>query len=458
MPDPYASIDELRADRERLVRELEQLHATFGSEPMTDLPARTRWNNYNEQIDAIDRAIGQATRRSERLVEIGNSGGAVAGSPFPAGPDGGQSRDRALRLIDREHGRDEGLSDRAAASLSGLLRDRDPQGDLARQLTAVGDPAYGRWFDKLLRHGSMAGAHLTSEEMTAREKVEAVERALGVSTGAGGGFLLPFELDPSINLTSSGVINPLRQISRVEQVSVNEWRGVTSAGGTASFDPEATEVSDDTPILAQPVVQLDKGQYFVPFSIELDQDSPSIRRELARVATDAKDTLEADAFLTGTGHANSQPSGVLASPSPATVSTTIAALATGLTAAIEAVPNRFRGGASWLLGLNSRNRISLLETTAGSRLFPSIDADRLLGRPVYEHSGIAGGTASGGTIAVVGDFGQFLIADRVGVTVDVIPHLFGNANRPTGQRGMFMYWRTGSTALIQGAFRQLKVT
>ena len=35
------------------------------------------------------------------------------------------------------------------------------------------------------------------------------------------------------------------------------------------------------------------------------------------------------------------------------------------------------------------------------------------------------------------DFENYVIADRLGMTVEFIPHLFGTANqRPTGQRGL----------------------
>lgn len=61
-------------------------------------------------------------------------------------------------------------------------------------------------------------------------------------------------------------------------------------------------------------------------------------------------------------------------------------------------------------------------------------------------------------IAIYGDFSKFLIADRLGGTVELIPHLFGATNRfPTGQRGAYYYWRTGSDVLVQNAFRYLEV-
>jgi HK97 family phage major capsid protein len=136
--------------------------------------------------------------------------------------------------------------------LSGLVRNSNPTGQLAQQLVATADPDYASWWAKTLRHGTLVGAHLTIDEIKARERVENIERAMSIGTTTAGGFLLPFTLDPTIQLTSNGAVNPIRQIARVERTTTNGWRGVTSAGGTASFDAEASEVSDDTPVLAHP--------------------------------------------------------------------------------------------------------------------------------------------------------------------------------------------------------------
>jgi HK97 family phage major capsid protein len=51
------------------------------------------------------------------------------------------------------------------------------------------------------------------------------------------------------------------------------------------------------------------------------------------------------------------------------------------------------------------------------------------------------------------DFSQFAIVDRVGTTIEVIPHLFGANQRPTGQRGFYMHFRVGTGVLVPDAFR-----
>jgi HK97 family phage major capsid protein len=59
---------------------------------------------------------------------------------------------------------------------------------------------------------------------------------------------------------------------------------------------------------------------------------------------------------------------------------------------------------------------------------------------------------------IYGDFSRYLIVDRVGLTVETIPHLFGASQRPTGQRGLYAYWRNGAKVLDANAFRGITGT
>ncbi|CNG99042.1 phage major capsid protein%2C HK97 [Mycobacterium tuberculosis] len=59
---------------------------------------------------------------------------------------------------------------------------------------------------------------------------------------------------------------------------------------------------------------------------------------------------------------------------------------------------------------------------------------------------------------IYGDFSNFVITDRLGMAVEFIPTLFGSNRRPTGQRGWFAYYRTGSDSVNDNAFRLLNVT
>jgi HK97 family phage major capsid protein len=82
----------------------------------------------------------------------------------------------------------------------------------------------------------------------------------------------------------------------------------------------------------------------------------------------------------------------------------------------------------------------------------------VLGIPKFEDSSMVGVVASGNTILTYGDFSHHRIFDRVGMNVEIIPHLFGSSNRyPTGTRGLYAYWRTTSLPTDTAAFRSLRV-
>ncbi len=84
----------------------------------------------------------------------------------------------------------------------------------------------------------------------------------------------------------------------------------------------------------------------------------------------------------------------------------------------------------------------------------------LLGRPVVESSSMDGTYGSGDNYnLVVGDFSNYVIYERIGMTVEYVPHLFATGNnRPSGQRGIYAYWRVGADSVNDNAFRILNVT
>ena len=80
----------------------------------------------------------------------------------------------------------------------------------------------------------------------------------------------------------------------------------------------------------------------------------------------------------------------------------------------------------------------------------------MLGWELHENSQLDGTIAAGTTndyVLLSGDFDQYIIADRIGTTVEFVQNLFGANQRPTGQRGFLMHWRTGADAVITDAFR-----
>ncbi|HMF61354.1 MAG TPA: phage major capsid protein [Vicinamibacterales bacterium] len=379
-------------------------------------------------VSSPEEAVRELHERSKRAIEI---------AVFP---DGRVRKEHAQEHIER------------------LLARDSADGELGRLILTTGKPGYRQAFVKYL-----GGVPLTGEE----------QRAFTLGST---GLPVPYTLDPTVLPVSNSVVNPLRAISSVEQiVGSNEWRGLTAAAITASRVSEATEATDNTPVLAQPTILASKVHAFVPFSIESGQDWSGMDSALATLIADSKDDEEATSFATGTGTPPA-PFGVL------TGATGTTAAATGLTVTAAnlyslegALAPRFRPRAQFVANRAIYNIIRALDTAGGAQMWlrigelmgnsPASDGGngntglRLLGYPVNELSTMSATVVNTTKIMLLGDFSYFKIIDRVGMTVELIPHLFGAANRyPTGQRGFYAYWRNGSKVIDPVAFRALTGT
>jgi HK97 family phage major capsid protein len=348
------------------------------------------------------------------------------------------------------------------------MLDKDPDGRFARYVLTTGSPAYKRAFPKVLAPGG--SAMLSREEQAAVYAAKHAERALSL-TGSAGGFAVPFELDPTIIPTSNLAVNPYRAIARVENITVDEWRGVSSAGVTAAYAAEATPASDNAPTLAQPTISTEKAQAFIPYSIEVGMDWPSLQAEMGRLLRDAKDELEAVKFTLGTG--TNEPQGVITGATTIVTASGTASFALADLDSLEAALGaRFRPNASMVLNRAIAQRIRRFDTAGGAGVWientrlgvspnevpsPGRYAAAINGYPAYESSAMDAVLTTGSEIAILGDFRYYLIADRIGLTIETIPHLFDTTNnRPTGQRGLYAYWRNGAGVLSPNAFRVLR--
>jgi HK97 family phage major capsid protein len=372
-------------------------------------------------------------------------------SPFePPERVGRELRTRALQAVDGE----KGLPDAARARVAALLERADTEdGQLARRILVTGHPDYRSAFGKMI-----VGRQLNAAEQAA------VERAMSL-TPAEGGVAVPFTLDPTVILTSDGSANPLRRISRVESIVTNEWRGVSTAGITAGYAAEAAEAGDNAPAFDDPppTVLAERAQAFVPFSIEIGQDWQRLSAEIPRLLQEAKDDLEAVKFILGAGAGANEPEGLVAGIGAGSVIETVGnnALADDDIYALDnALGPRFRTRAQWVGNKATYNVIRQLDTAGGSALWVQLGGGlppTLIGYPVNEASSVATNLAAASKILVLGDFRHYLIVDRVGMSVELIPHLFGANRRPTGQRGLYAIWRNGAKVLVDNAFRVLQV-
>lgn len=379
---------------------------------------------------------------------------------------GAEARDAALRVLD----------DRVAArhlrsdEKDEVERQIRTSTDIARRILVTENDAYREAWMKLVTQPN-AASFLSDEE---RQAVRAYNeyRAASEGTTTAGGFGIPVFIDPSIIMTAQGSGNPFLQLARQVDVNTNVWKGVSSAGVTWSFDTEASAVSDDMATLAQPIVSVFMARGFIPFSIEVGQDYPGFASEMQTLLAAGYDELLVDKFTRGSG--TGEPKGILTCLSANTNVRVRCATNVGAISASDpynlwqAVPQRNRRNASWLMNVSLNNAIRQLGTAnvyhASTVTLPEGAVEMLFNRGVYESpympSLTTTTTATEGYV-IAGDFSNYVIARRGGMSVELIPQIFQQATAgsaygmPTGQRGWFAYSRIGGSSANDLGFRLL---
>jgi HK97 family phage major capsid protein len=364
-------------------------------------------------------------------------------------------RARAISAVERMSG----ANDKIRAGATHILESFDDKdGSIARMCLATSSPEYLRAWSKV----ALGRGHMVSKE----EQI-ALERAMSL-TDAEGGYLVPFQLDPTLILTSTTTRNPIRQISRKVVATGDVWNGVNAGDVTWHWRPEEEETSDDAPAFGPIAIPNHKANGFVPISVEAMGDAANVTSEVGRLLARGKDTLEAVALTVGTGV--NQPTGIItalaASAGGASIITAAGETFTlaDLYALDGALPTEFRSDASYLANRSIFNLVRQFDTQGGANLWERIGNDvppLLLGRPALEAENMDGtwnpAAAGDNYVVVYGDFDNYVITDRIGMTVEFIPHLMGANRRPTGQRGWYAWYRVGADTVNDNAFRMLDI-
>lgn len=351
------------------------------------------------------------------------------------------------------------VSTESADRIDSLLRRYDDKhGSIAKRILATGSDAYRSAFTKFVNNPTGYQMQLTADEQ------KAVARAMSL-TNAAGGFAIPFTLDGTLILTSDVAANPWRAISRVEPITTDTWNGLSSNAVTGGYAAEASEVGDDTSTFAQPSISVHRGDSFIPASFEIIGDYPNLEAQLGVLFSEAKDTAEAAAFTTGTG--TNEPIGIVTAltggASEVSSATTDTFAAADVYALHEALQVRHRSRATWVANIAIQNSIRQFGTTDPNFTvdFTPAVVPSLLGRPVVESSNMDGSITAlaENYVLILGNFDNYVIAERVGAQLEFVPHLFATgANRPSGQRGFLYWWRNGADSVNDAAFAMLNVT
>jgi HK97 family phage major capsid protein len=427
-----------------------------------------------DRYDKIHASLAAGAGQRVSLVNPPMSGTRKT-DPFqtPDGPESAtETRSRALAAVEQWKADDElkesatrTLEHAGAGSPDGAADVRGVAGHILR----YSHPLYISAFRKYAAdpEGGYL-ADLTPEENRVWREAREYQRAALATSGA----VLPSPLDPTIVLTNVGAVDPLRQIVRVDSTTSKTKRYITSAGSTFSFDAELAEVSDDTHTEAEVEITNHKAQGFIQASIETFMDQPNFSSEVAKIIADGKMRLESEKFITGAGDGSDEPFGLetrlAGSASVVNPATAEVFESEDVYSVIEALPPRWRSRASWLAELSTINQIDQMETANGSKQFPRVgDAEPvLLRRRLYEGSDVDAfsdvnpAATADNHILYAGDFQNYVILDRVGLSVHFIaPGVLQNTANglPDGRVGWYAYWRVGADRLTIDAFRVLNL-
>ena len=334
--------------------------------------------------------------------------------------------------------------------------------EMAKRVKYTSSPAYLRAFDKFLKSAG-GPMFLTAEEQRGT--------ALAVGVDATGGFTVPFAFDPTIIAIGAwtGAVNPYRRACRVVTISgTDTWNAITSTAVVATRTTEAAAATEQGPTFAQPQYIVTRVQGQITASFEMFQDRADLASEMATLIAEAKDNEEESSMATGATAAANIGVGPVQGTSGAftAVDTAGASLAAADLLAVEAaLPVRHRFNAQWFMNRINIRRAQALETTGG-QLFggsqypavgnPAVDGAgntglRLLGYPVNESPSLPTSTATNIVIGTLCNVNQYVIVDRIGMSVQFIPFIFNSSALATGQQALyFLYRNTAKPINVDG--------
>lgn len=379
--------------------------------------------------------------------------------------------DRSQKLLDHAMRAAEQLrvpgerydQDKSRERLMGLLEYGDaptpgnPDRELARLVLGTNSPQYRRDFNRYIATGG-------SERGT----------ALAVGVDGTGGYAVPVAFDPTIVATGAHTaVNPFRAACRTETiVGTDTWQALTANAITAAYATEAAAATEQGPTFTRPEFIAKRAHAFVTVSYEMAQDRPSLPADLGKLFGEARDTLEENQFAVGAG-TTVYPQGMGlkdAYTRKDTATNDVHAVADVL--AMEAdLPIRHRLNAAWFLCRAAIRAIQAYETTGGQLFngtgYPAVGNPvnrpngntglTLLGYPVWETPSMPWTpTTDDTTWGVLCDPSTYVIVDRVGMSVKVIPDMLNGATPsfPTGEIGIYAFWRNTARVLNADGGRQ----
>jgi HK97 family phage major capsid protein/HK97 family phage prohead protease len=496
MEDVMDSIEEMRARQDEIRREQETM-ATENRGRVLSAQDQARWDQFDAEWEDLENRCAAENARAERLLRYASQEGNRESTDLSVIPTSGtgtyvtrrpgrdqtpenvfdlagyhglaRDQDHMMRLIGDgarraietfNYPHPKANKEEVNAHIEQVLRLDSPDKEIAQRILGTGSELYHRSFWK----------HITGQSLTNEE-----QRALVVGAGASGlatgaGVAVPVDLDPTLIPTSNQALNPIRALSRVVTTTSYTWMGVTSGGVVAQYQAENAVAIDNSPTLTQPQITPERVTSFVPFSYELGQDWGGLEASLASEIQDAKDVLEATKFTNGAGHSSNEPQGVITGGTSGgfvgsdSVSGTAGRFTADSVYALErALPARHLASSAFVSSIGMFQKVRQLDTAGGANLWVQLQSENppeLIGYPAYKATNVGTAPAvaltSGAIWSVFGNWSRYVIVDRIGMSVRVIPDLFGGTaavHYPTGQSGLWAFWRNSAGVVDSNAFR-----
>lgn len=266
-----------------------------------------------------------------------------------------------------------------------------------------------------------------------------------------GGYLVPEEFETKLveNLVNG---DPIRAGATVIRTASDRNIPIETDAGSFSWIGESGTYGTSDPQVGRVVLSAFKSGGIVKVSEELLQDSAfAIEPYLNRVASRRYNAIEQTGFANGNG--SGQPLGLFPTTSVGGVDVLTTTGAVSASAAITAdnlmdvfhrLARAYRDNASWITSDTMVKMIRKLKTgvTSDNTYLwqPGLTAgqpDRILSRPIFVSDG-APAPAVDGVSIVFADLSYYMIADRLGVSMQVLKELYAG----TGQVGFRFSKRT----------------
>jgi len=118
------------------------------------------------------------------------------------------------------------------------------------------------------------------------------------------------------------------------------------------------------------------------------------------------------------------------------------------------LPERYRPRSTWFMDVTVESQLRTGADGYGSRDLSSEGIGPLLGKRVLlsDYAPAFSGTTGASNLAILGDFSRYVIAQRVGMSVEFIPHVFHSDGTPKGQRGWLAWARVGADSVDDNGF------